>query len=71
MKNPDYNKFVLPEGHTDLGLLWNTPIKEVTKCNELGHKKTTFNNSLYLHGGTDVIYICDECKIVYHVDSSD
>lgn len=69
MKNPD--KFVIPPDYKDLGLLWNKPIPEVERCQGLGHKEKTFNNSTYLHGSDDVIYICDECRHVYHVDSSD
>lgn len=71
MKNPQHNTFQLPEGYRDLGLLWNKPILEITQCLEKKHQTKRFNNSLYLHGGDDNIYICDCCKIVWHIDSSD
>lgn len=35
------------------------------------HDKEDVDNSLYLWRGTDMIYICHECKAFWHVDMSD
>lgn len=77
-KNPNAGKWKLPDGYKDLG--WqlhsgNSP--ELKSCyKELGHSQKSgerreFDNSLYLYRCTDVVYICDICKIVHHVDMSD
>jgi hypothetical protein len=71
MKNPQHNTFILPEGYKDLGFTNGGSIPEVNECHEAGHTLERFNNSLYLHGGDDNIYICHTCKHVFHVDSSD
>lgn len=69
-RNPNAGKFVLPTGYTDLGWqLCNIP--ELKECREKGHKRMQFDNSTYRYRCTDVIYICHECKNVYHVDMSD
>lgn len=70
--NPNANKWVLPDGYKDLG--WqlipeNSP--EMSECITLRHKKREFDNSRYKNRGTDIITICDECKIVWHIDMSD
>jgi len=71
-RNPNHNKWQLPKGYKDLGWQLHTGNSdEVKKCYELGHTKREFDNSLYTHRCTDVIYICDECKIVWHIDMSD
>jgi hypothetical protein len=70
-KNPNGGKFVLPKGYTDLGWQLYPDNPDLTKCKELGHKRHQFDNSTYLYRFTDVIYICDECKNVHHVDMSD
>mgnify|MGYP003348783848 CR=1 FL=1 len=43
--NPNYNKFVKPEGYTDLG--WQITISNETykKCFEQGHVLKEFDNS--------------------------
>lgn len=74
-KNPKYNTFKLPDGYRDLG--WqlhpgNSP--EVKNCCDLRHNNQhwrEFDNSLYIHRCTNVITICDACKIVWHTDMSD
>jgi hypothetical protein len=70
-KNPNGGTFVLPQGYTDLG--WQLSINHpaVKTCVEAGHKRTKFDNSLYLHRCTDVVTICDSCKTVSHTDMSD
>lgn len=71
-KNPDAGKWKLPEGYKDLGWqLHSGNSEEVRICKELKHKRREFDNSFYLCRCTDVIYICDECKHVYHIDMSD
>lgn len=71
-KNPNANKFKLPEDYKDLGWqLHSGNCEEIKKCHEKGHKRREFDNSLYKRRCTDVIYICDECKIVWHIDMSD
>lgn len=68
-RNPNGNKFTLPPGYKDLGWqLINDPA--VSACSEAGHKRRYFDNSLYLCRGSDRITICDECKYVYHTDST-
>ena len=74
--NPNANKFVPPEGYTDIG--WQVDINNVPrkKCYELGHtmrdgQHKEFDNSLVLYRCTDVITICSACKIYWHADMSD
>ena len=75
-KNPNYNKFVLPEGYKDIG--WQVGIENEykKKCHESGHtikegQIREIDNSLFLWRCTDVVRICDICKIVDHTDMSD
>ena len=69
-RNPNHVDHFAIEGYADLGWqLWDTP--ELNTCEAAGHKRRQVDNSLYLHRGTDVIYICDECKNLHHVDMSD
>lgn len=62
------------QGYTDLGFqnVWSTFPEQWQKCRELGHKNLRhYDNSLYPNRGTDNIDICDQCKILWHYDSSD
>ncbi len=71
-RNPKANTWELPEGYKDLGCqLHSGNSEEIKKCYEAGHEHREFDNSLYRYRCTDVIYICDKCKIVWHVDMSD
>ena len=70
-RNPNGGKFSLPKGYADLGWQLSLGNENTKRCKDLGHKRRTFDNSLYLYRRTDVIYICDECKNVHHVDMSD
>jgi hypothetical protein len=70
--NPNHNTYLKPLGYTDLGWqLYSGNSEEVKKCHDLRHKRKEFDNSLYLNRCTEVIYICDECKNIYHIDMSD
>jgi len=44
---------------------------EWKRCHEQKHKHREYDNSYRVMRGTDIIYICDECRIVMHVDGSD
>jgi len=71
-RNPNYNKFKLPEGYKDLGWqLHSGNSEEVKRCCENKHKTWEFDNSLFRCRCTDVITICDVCKTVRHTDMSD
>ena len=78
-RNPNYNKFQLPKGYRDLGWQRHSgECDEIANCVKLGHNKRKnkdhwreFDNSLYMHRCTDVIKICDACKIIWHIDMSD
>ena len=78
-RNPNANKFQLPTGYKDLGWqLHSGNSQEVKQCCEKGHNDMRtephireFDNSLYQYRCTDVIKICDECKIAWHTDMSD
>jgi len=73
-RNPQHGTFILPEGYKDLGWqLHKGNSKEIANCVELGHHDhwREFDNSLYLHRCTNIVKICDECKIVWHIDMSD
>jgi len=78
-RNPNAGKFVLPAGYKDLGWQKNSRnSEEVKQCCEQGHNSRTaevrqreFDNSLYQFRCTDVVTICDACKIVWHTDMSD
>ena len=74
--NPNANKFILPEGYRDIGWQVNLNNPDKKKCYELGHTMKEgeireFDNSLFKWRCTDVIRICDICKIVDHNDMSD
>lgn len=61
--NPQAGTWKAPEGYR------LASVDERTLCH---HKKIReFDNSYYLNRCTDVIYICDECKIFWRVDMSD
>ena len=68
--NPNANKWRLPDGYRDLGWQFQ-PDFEIVKCREAKHNHREFDNSLYMHRSTDVVTICDECKIAWHIDMSD
>lgn len=78
-KNPKAGKFILPAGYKDLGWqLHRGNSEEIANCVKLGHNDhrnenhwREFDNSMYLNRCTDVITICDTCKIVWHIDMSD
>ena len=69
--NPEYGK-LNTSGYTDLGWQGQPESRnELKHCREQGHKMKEHDNSLYSFRGTDVIYYCEECKILRHVDMSD
>ena len=78
-RNPNAGKWKLPNGYKDLG--WQKHAgnsEEVKQCCEKGHNdyrnekhQREFDNSLFQNRCTDVVKICDECKIVWHIDMSD
>lgn len=78
-RNPNAGKWKLPDGYKDLG--WQKHSgnsQEVKQCCEKGHndyrnekRQREFDNSLFQNRCTDVVKICDECKIVWHIDMSD
>ena len=70
-RNPKGGTFVLPAGYRDLGWQLMPDNPDLVACRAAGHKTREFDNSLYLYRGTDHVYICDDCKTVYHIDSSD
>lgn len=75
-RNPNHVDRFAILGYTDLGWAngwgWNEKEPEaVTTCQAAKHRKREVDNALYLFRGTDTIYICDECKTFFHVDSSD
>jgi hypothetical protein len=70
-RNPNYRQFVLPDGYTDVGYVNFGPIERVNQCVASKHELREFDNSMYQSRSTDVIKICDTCKIVWHIDMSD
>lgn len=71
-RNQNHNKFVLPEGYTNLG--WQRHSGnciEIKDALEKGYSIKSFDNSIYKCRCTDVVYIIDEAKIAWHVDMSD
>lgn len=71
-RNPNYNKFILPDGYRDIG--WQLTLEgspDFAKCIKSKHRAREFDNSLFINRCTDVIRICDECKIISHTDMSD
>jgi len=75
-QNPQAGRFSLPEGYKDLGVRnsWNSEVSEFSACVAAGHNHRgwrEFDNSLYQNRGTDVVTICDTCKVVWHTDMSD
>ena len=59
------------EKNTNLGWQLDFNASELKKCREAGHIRREFDNSKYLYRCNDVVYICDQCKNVHHVDMSD
>jgi len=43
---------------------------EYCACKDKKHNVREIDNGAYLNRGTDTVYVCDECKLVWHVDSS-
>jgi len=70
-RNPNHGKFQKPEGYHDIGWQMTFTNPDFTKCIEAKHHRREFDNSLYQYRASDVITICDECKIVWHTDMSD
>ena len=78
-RNSKHGTWQLPNGYKDLGWQRHSEnCEEIANCIKLGrhnHKNEKhwreFDNSLYQGRATEIIYICDECKIVWHIDMSD
>jgi hypothetical protein len=70
-RNPRGNTYRIPAGYNDLGWQLSIHNPQVQECHDSGHKRTEFDNSLFLYRCTDVISICDTCKNIYHTDMSD
>lgn len=71
--NPDYKKFKAPDGYKDIGwqlTLENSP-QEFKDHYAQKHQSREFDNSMYMNRCTDVIRICDTCKMYWHTDMSD
>lgn len=71
--NPNANKFVLPEGYRDIGWQMTLENPDYAAC-VVAHQwkdRREFDNSTFRNRCTDVITICDTCKIVWHTDMSD
>ena len=72
--NPDYRKFECPEGYEDLGFI--NDFKEGSYESNIvrsayGINEQLIDNSEFLYRGTDVIMVCHQLKVVWHVDMSD
>jgi hypothetical protein len=61
----------MPAGYRDIGWQVGLENPDKKKCYEAKHQLREFDNSLYLYRCTDVVKICDICKIVDHTDMSD
>jgi hypothetical protein len=60
------------EEYRDLGWLnFGGHWPELEKCKEKGHTMEERDMSLFKNRGTNMVYICKECRIYYHVDMSD
>ena len=70
-KNPNAGKFQRPEGYRDIGWQMSENNKEYMACINAKHKRREFDNSSYQSHCTNMITICDECKIFWHTDMSD
>lgn len=75
-KNPNADKFVLPDGYRDIGWQVGPTNADKKRCHDAGHNMkdgqiTEFDNSLFLMRCTDVIRLCSVCKIADHTDMSD
>ena len=71
-KNPKAGKWQLPTDYKDLGWQLHSGNSEILK--KIFDEKIPvreFDNSLYMHRCTDVVKICDELKVVWHIDMSD
>jgi len=74
-RNLQSGTWQLPEGYKDLGWQLNKDSsKEIANCIKLVHCNDgwrEFDNSYYLLRCTDVVKICDKCRILWHIDMSD
>lgn len=70
-RNPNHVGNFSIAGYADLGWQLMPDHPELSRCKSAGHTRRRHDNSLYLYRATDQIYICDECKNYYHIDSSD
>lgn len=71
-KNPNAGKFILPDGYKDLGWqLYSGNSEMVKKIFDEKIPVREFDNSLYKYRCTNVVKICDELKVVWHIDMSD
>jgi ribosomal protein L37AE/L43A len=66
-------KFNGIDGYTDYGFInfMKEYPEKLQQCIKSKHICRYIDNSLFQNRGTDNIYICDKCKIIYHVDCSD
>ena len=71
-RNPNYGQFKIQDGYTDIG--WQLTIEkspELKKCIDAKHTVREYDNSMFEYRCTDIIRICDICKIISHTDMSD
>lgn len=78
IRNPNADRFQMPSGYKDIGWQMSGGVPEYNACVALGHNNHNnpdhwreFDNSLYLNRRTNVVTICDKCKLVWHTDMSD
>jgi len=58
--------------YIDLGWqLHSSTSKELKHCEDQGHQRREYDNSIYCNRGTNIIYICDKCLNFFHIDMSD
>ena len=71
-RNSQHDKFIKPKDYKDLGWQIHIGNSEARKiCHEAGHELDEYNNSLFMYRGTEYIYTCHECKMIWHIDMSD
>jgi hypothetical protein len=71
-KNLNHGKFNKPIGYKDLG--WQIHVgnsHDLKLCKKQGHLLKTYDNSHSLGRGSHIIYRCDQCKFIFHIDMSD
>ena len=64
-----YNNKNIPEDYKDLG--WENNIQNKDEYQNCKHDKREVNNSTFINRDTDIVTICDECKVLWHTDASD